>query len=47
MAPPFAHADLVFLVGIKNEPAGLQHFCFGGEGEVFVVASAFRSFILN
>ena len=33
MAPPLAHVDPVFLVGIKNEPAGLQHFCFGGKGK--------------
>ena len=31
---------------IRNDPAGLQH-CFLGEGEVFVVTSAFKSVTLK
>ena len=34
------------LVGIRNDPAGLQQ-CFFGEMVVFVVASAFKSVILK
>ena len=39
-APPLAPS----LVGIRNNPAGLQQ-CFLGEMVVFVVASAFSTFL--
>ena len=41
------HPGQSCLVGTRNDPAGLQHCFLGEEGEVFVVASAFKSFILN
>ena len=41
------HPGQSCLVGIRNDPAGLQH-CFLGEEEgVFVVDSDFKSFILK
>ena len=42
--------DLVLLccsVKVRNYPPRLQQFCLGREGRVFVVTSAFKSFILK
>ena len=41
------HPGQSCLVGIRNDPAGLQHCFLGKEEGVFVVASAFKSFILK
>ena len=41
------HPGQSCLVGIRNDPAGLQHCVLGEEGGVFVVDSAFKSFILK
>ena len=52
--PSSPHPGRYCFVGVGNDPAGLQHFFFGGEvgggeeGEYFfVVAIAFKSFILK
>ena len=41
------HPGQSCLVGIRNDPAGPNHCFLGAEGGVFVVASAYKSFILK
>ena len=49
--PQYAyHTGLVLLCcsfKVRNYPPRLQHFCLGWEGGIFVVTSAFKSFILK
>ena len=44
---PQPHPGQSCLVGITNDSVGLQHCFFLGEGEQFVVAITYKSFILK
>ena len=44
---PLRHPGLSCLVGVRNDPAGLQHVFFFGGGGGGVVVSSFKSFTLK